>query len=159
MNIEREDNLAAALAHAAVIFSLPGLAVPLGIYALDKSASPRLRFQVAQALTFQVIGNTVYVGISVVISSLSFLSFIPLAALSSGDFNANGPDSLGAIILMLVFMILMFLVLLVWATITTFGLWAAWRCLKGQDYRYPLIGSLAERLLLKRAQPAPETAQ
>ncbi len=115
-NRQGDDNVIAALAHALVIF-VPILA-PLVIWLVYKDKSRYVKYQSFQALAYQVVGSIVVFALWMMAIILSFFVI--------------------GIILFPVAFILM-------AVFVVYGLFAAYKCYEGEDFKYAVIGDWASK--------------
>ncbi len=130
-----EERLMAAISHAAVIVSGPGILVGVIIWLTPRDKSPYASRQGLQAAVYQLLGMIVIIALWFLWGIFYFLTFIPL--IISADQYQNAPPpiffvGLGAMIIPLAFMV-------VWAL---YGLIGALMTLQGRDFNYLLIGRL-----------------
>jgi uncharacterized membrane protein len=111
-----DDNIIAALSHALLII-LPILA-PLGIWLMYKDKSKYVKFQSFQAMIYQLAG-------SVVLFILSFIAII-----------------LSFIVIGILLFPVIFILMLAFAV---YGIYGAYKCYQGEDFKYKVIGDLAEK--------------
>lgn len=144
---DHEDRWVAAMGHFSVIIMLWGMIVPLTAWILQGRRSLFLKFQTMQTLLFQVcvtllfiIGMFLYVAGTIV-----FLGAISL----NGDVGFGAPPSMVGLIVFLVFMLIVFGIILVVPLFHIMGQLAGYRVLKGDDYRYPILGNLIEKRIAK----------
>jgi uncharacterized Tic20 family protein len=142
---DHEDRYVAAMGHAGIMTQYWGITAPLIAWLGSKGRSNLLHFQSLQALVFQGLGTVIWI-----IVSLILFGFFGLAVLmgTMGDNlpatmigSVNGFSLALALICIILFMIFM----LLWPLISTLGLVASFRLLKGRDYEYPLVGRLVKR--------------
>lgn len=164
--ITREDRLAAAIAHAAILIPFFGAVIPLAIWLSQRERSSLLRFQALQALAYQLIGLLAYLIIWSCQMAGSFGIF-PLtlitSSLGSATQNGNIQVSPGiGIVLLLGFLVFLGLILLL-AVFQCIGgplfvilaLIGSWRVLNDKPFQYPLIGKwISRRLDAPQAGPA-----
>lgn len=132
-----EERLMAALSHAAVIVSGPGILVGVIIWLTQREKSPYASRQGLQAAVYQLLGMILIIVLWLLWGIFYFISFIPL--ILSADQYQNAPPpiffvGLGAMIIPLAFMF-------VWGL---YGLWGALMTLQGRDFNYAFIGRLLQ---------------
>lgn len=143
INAIHEEQFAAAMGHFTVIIFLWGLFAPLALWLTSGKESLFLRIQSAQTVIYQAVGSLIYLAVSV----LATVMFIPLYAgvlLADSGLAGDGITTL-VLILFLIGMCLFGLITLFAPLYHILGQWAGLRTLQGHDYRYPLIGRLAEK--------------
>jgi uncharacterized Tic20 family protein len=144
---KNEDNWIASVGHFSVIIPIWGILLPGLTFITQKNRSTFLRFQAAQTVLFQVVGFAGYL-IGFVLYFMAIFAIIPFAFLSQ---NINGNE--GLTIIGFVFVIFLLCcagcVVLIVPLYHILGQWAGYRLLKGDNYRYPFIGSLTDKILKK----------
>ena len=148
LNNEHEDRWVAAMGHFSVLILLWGLLAPAATWLLQGRQNAFLKFQSIQTTIYQVAVNIFYLGAIM----LSLLGTIPLFALTGleGSPNTTSPAAMVGLILFLLSMLVALLILLVIPLFHILGQWAGYRVLKGDNYRYPIIGKLVEKRLIKQ---------
>lgn len=144
---EHEDRWVASMGHFSVIVMLWGMLIPITAWIVQGKRSLFLKFQAVQAFAFQA-GTLLLYGLSMVIYFGGALLFI----VSMGGMDAANLDSSsGTIGLVLFFISLLcvFGIILLIPLLHILGQWAGYRILKGDDYRYPIVGKWLERRVLK----------
>ena len=139
---EHEDRWVAAMGHFSIIILLWGLIAPLSTWILQGKRSLFLKFQSIQTLVYQVGVTILYFG-AVFVYMFGFFAFIAATGLAGGAENGS-PTGMLSLIIFIVFSLLAFAVILFVPLLHILGQWAGFRVLKGDDYRYPLIGRLVE---------------
>jgi uncharacterized Tic20 family protein len=146
-NTVREDQLVAAVSHAAILIPLMGFLVPFFLATMDKEKSKLNRFQVMQSLIFQLLGqviNFVLFGCQMV---LVLIIGIPIVLLNfDGQLFTSEPVILGLGLLIIFLLLINFFILLVTPLLATLGIIASVQVLRGKMYHYPILG----RILAKR---------
>jgi len=147
LNDEHQERWVAAMGHFSVIILFWGLLAPLATWILERRQNTFLRFQSIQTTIYQAIVNAIYLGAML----LSFAAMIPLMfwAILGGSFNNSSTLLPVGFILLLLSMLVAFLVFLVIPLFHILGQWAGYRVLKGDHYRYPILGKLVEKRLAK----------
>ncbi|GEM_PF-402512 len=148
LNETHEDRWVAAMGHFSVIIVLWGMLAPLTAWILQGKRSAWLKFQSVQAIAFHVcvlllglLGGALYF--------FGFFVFIILTGFGESSSMSSSTGLVGLIV-MLGSMLVALLILLVIPLFHIMGQWAGYRVLKGDDYRYPVIGKLVARVILSR---------
>lgn len=145
------DRFAAAMGHFSVIFLFWGLVGPLALWVLEGKRSALLRFQSAQNVVYQALGTLFYF---VFMLGYVFSAFI---AISLMEVPANEfPIGIAALFMMLCSIAALGLLGPLYHIL---GQWAGLQVLRGQAYRFPLLGRWVARFLSPpetRATPGPQ---
>ncbi len=143
----REDQLIAAVSHAAILIPLMGFLVPFILATMDKEKSQQNRFQVMQSLIFQLLGqviNFVLFGCQLV---MVIIIEIPMVLMNlGGQLLTSEQVILGIGLVVIILTLINFFILLVMPLLATFGIIASVQVLRGKIYYYPILG----RMLAKR---------
>lgn len=148
---EHENRWVASMGHFSVIIMLWGMLVPLTAWVLQGKRNSFLKFQTIQALVFQAGTMLLYI-----LSMVIYLSGVIFFILSIGGMDAADMDSGFGMIGLVVFlgsMLCVFGVVLLVPLLHILGQWAGYRILKGDDYRYPIVGKLVERRVSRDDKP------
>ena len=148
LNEEHEDRWVTAMGHFAVIIPLWGILAPVMAWATQGRRSPLVKLQSAQTVIYQTFVALLSF-LPGMIYLLGFVAFLLSMGLSSVAGN-NSPVVGGGVILLLVFGFLAVLTALLLPLLHILGQWAGYRVLKGDDYRYPLVGRAAEGWFMKK---------
>jgi len=151
---EYEDRWVASMGHFSVIIMLWGMLAPLTAWILQGKRSSFLRFQSIQALTFQAGTMLLYI-----LSMVIYFGGAVLFFLSIGGMDAANLDSSFGMVGLVVFlgsMLCVFVIVLLIPLLHIMGQWAGYRILKGDNYRYPIVGKLIERRLSRSHKSAEE---
>lgn len=144
-----EFHWVAAMGHFSVLIVLWGMLAPLTAWALQGRHSPFLKFQSIQALAYQAIATvTSWIG-----ASVYFFGLVILLA-SMGAIGRPAADSSATVLGLAAgsgVLLISFVLLLVVPLLHILGQWAGYRVLRGDDYRYPLLGRLVERWVARAA--------
>jgi uncharacterized Tic20 family protein len=144
---DREDQLVAAVSHAAILIPFMGFLVPFILATLDKTKSQQNRFQVMQSLIFQLLGqviNFVLFGCQLV---MVFSVGVPMVQWNlDGHLIMNEPVMLGFGLIIIFLLLIDFFILLVTPLLGTLGIIASVQVLRCKEYHYPILG----RMLAKR---------
>lgn len=146
-NEENEDRWVAAMGHFSVIIMLWGLLAPIVAWAMDGKRSHFLKFQSAQTLIFQagtlilyfVAGFFYFFGLIVFFLTIGF----------QGEVTLDSPGGMIGAVVFLVSLLIAVLIVLVVPLLHILGQWAGYRVLKGDDYKYPIVGRLVEKRMSK----------
>lgn len=144
---EHEDRWVVAMGHFSVIILLWGMIVPLTAWVMQGKRSPFLRFQTLQTLVYQM--------------GVTLLAFFGLFAYLTGGIVlvatlgvfAEGIDSSGGLLGFIVFLICALIAIVALLAVPVFhivGQWAGYKTLKGEHYRYWLVGRVVEKRIDKR---------
>ena len=139
-----EDQLVAAACHTTALIQLWGILTPLLAWFSLKERSLYLRFQIAQSLWYQVIALILYIATM----SLYFIGvFGMIFAAALLDANGLGREYGMIVILGFVFLMLLFasVILLLFPLYHLFAFIASIRVMRGDAYRYPLLGNFLAR--------------
>jgi len=154
LNEEHEDRWVASMGHFSVIVMMWGLLVPITAWIVQGKRSLFLKFQSAQTVVFQA-GTLLLYFLSGVLYFGGFLFFL----ISVGGMDAMNLDSrfgMVGMVVLLASMLCTFVIVLIVPFLHIMGQWAGYRILKGDDYRYPIVGKLIERRMSQNAKPSKE---
>ncbi|HEY3473033.1 MAG TPA: DUF4870 domain-containing protein [Anaerolineales bacterium] len=147
---DHEFRWVAAMGHFSILILLWGMLAPLTALILQGKHSFFLRFQSIQTLVYQA-GTTLLFVAGGMISALASVA-LPLLSLSV---FAVDPDSLllpvGLIVFIALLLLPLVIILLIVPLFHILGQWAGYRVLKGDNYRYPLVGKLVEKHISKKS--------
>jgi len=145
---DHEFRWMAAMGHFSILIIIWGMLAPLTAWVLYGKRSDFLKFQSIQTLVYQA-GATVLFFAGLVLYLFSLLFFIlGTGALENPDLNSS--IGIAGLVLLGALLLISILVLLLVPAMHILGQWAGYRVLKGDDYRYPLIGPLVEKSLRSR---------
>ena len=144
---DREDQLVAAVSHAAILIPFMGFLVPFILVTMDKEKSLQNRFQVMQSLIFQLLGQVInFVLISCQMVMVLIIG-VPIVLLNfDGQLFTSEPVILGIGLIVIFLLLINFFILLVTPLLATLGIIASVQVLRGKMYHYPILG----RMLAKR---------
>ena len=142
---EHEDRWVASMGHFAVIIVLWGLLAPIVSWALEGKRSLFLKFQSAQTVAYQVLTLGLYF-------AAGFLYFFAILVFAltvgfEGEVAMVSTSGMIGAIVFLVTLLIAMLILLIVPLFHILGQWAGYRVLKGDKYRYPIVGKMVERLV------------
>jgi uncharacterized Tic20 family protein len=151
---EHEDHWVAAMGHFAVIIVFWGLTAPIIAWALQGKRSIFLNFQSIQTVVFQAGIMLLYfiAGFLYVFGLFVFIITIGL----EGDFDLNSSGGMIGAVVFLVSLLIAFLIVLIVPFLHILGQWAGYRVLKGDDYRYPIMGKLVEKWISRKTNSSTE---
>ena len=139
----KEDRIAAALAHGLIIANLMGVMVAAVIWLLERDRSKWAAFQALQAAVYQFIVLLLTMAGWVFWMLLFFASFIPIMARPTAYKGAAPPP------LFFISMASMLIPFAIMGVLMLYGLVGGFLVLRGQDFRYFILGRLLERFLNK----------
>ena len=155
LNEDHENRWVAAMGHFSVIIALWGMLVPLTAWLTQGKQNLFLKFQSIQTLILQTVALILnFVAVFVYFSGF-FLLFATMGVIETQFGSSSGMISL---ILFGVISMIAILILLLIPVLHILGQWAGYRVLKGDDYRYPLIGILVERWIANTNSLQPPSA-
>ena len=144
---DREIRWVAAMGHFSILILLWGMLAPLLAWILQGRQNRFLQFQSIQTLIYQALA-----AILAFVASLPYLIGLTLLAASfqaSGASNFHSSPGIAELIILGALLLCGSFLLLLVPLLHILGQWAGYRVLKGDDYRYPLIGQLVEKQLSK----------
>jgi len=147
LNSEHEDRWVAAMGHFSVIIIFWGLLAPAATWILQGKNTAFLKFQSIQTTIYQVFVNILYLGTFI----FSFLVSIPMMAVMGlvGNPSQSSSANLLGLILFLFSLVILSVAFLIIPLFHVLGQWAGYRVLKGDNYRYPILGKLVEKKMEK----------
>jgi uncharacterized Tic20 family protein len=151
LNEDREFRWVAGMGHFSILIMLWGMLAPLTSWILYGKRSQFLRFQSIQTVIYQAGTTILYFAGGFIYLFGFFLFFVVMGV--SGNPNLNSPEGMFGILVFGVTLLISFLFLLVVPLLHILGQWAGYRVLKGDNYRYPLIGNMVEKWLRSRSDP------
>lgn len=154
LNEEHEDRWVAAMGHFAVIIVLWGLLAPIVAWAMGGKRSPFLKFQSAQTVVYQAGTLVLYF-----VAGFFYIFGLVVFFLTIGFQGDVALDSSGGMVGAIVFLVSLFIAMLILLAVPLLhilGQWAGYRVLKGDEYRYPIVGRLVEKRIGKSSLPARE---
>lgn len=145
INEAHEFPWVAAMGHFSILIILWGMSAPLTVWILYGKRTPFLEFQSIQTLVYQACVTALYLG--TVFLYLFGIMIISLMAMMgwTGNVRFDSPMGIVGIIFFGGSLLVLFVVMLFVPLLHILGQWAGYRVLKGDDYRYPLIGALVEK--------------
>ena len=148
LNEDHEFRWVAAMGHFSILIMIWGMLAPLTTGILYGKRSLFLKFQSIQTLVYQA-GTTILYFVGGFIYLFGFLLLIVGTGVI-GESNLNSSGGIFGILVFGVSLLIAFLLLLVVPLLHILGQWAGYRVLKGDDYRYPLLGKLVERWIVNK---------
>jgi len=140
---EHEDRWITAMGHISVIIMLWGILAPLTAWILQGKRSLFLKFQSIQTIVYQAGATLLYFG-AMFIYMFGFFIFIALTGFG-GNMNLNSSVGIVGLVILIASMLIAILVVLILPLFHILGQWAGYRVLKGDNFRYPLVGKLVEK--------------
>lgn len=140
---EYEERWVASMGHFSVIIPFWGLLAPVTTWILQGRQNGFLKFQSIQTTIYQSLVNIFYV----TAIGVTWLGTIPLFTLTGleGDPNQTSSITVVGLVLFLLSMLVALVLFLVLPLFHILGQWAGYRVLKGDNYRYPILGRLVEK--------------
>lgn len=137
---ENEDRWVASMGHFLVIIVFWGTLAPIVAWVMEGKRSMFLKFQSVQTVVYQAGTMLLYfaAGFLYVFGLVIFVLTIGFEGSVSLD---SSTGMIGAIVFLLSLLIAMLIILLV-PLLHILGQWAGYKVLKGDAYRYPLVGRL-----------------
>ena len=149
---DHEDRWVVGMGHFSVIIILWGMLIPLVAWIMQGKRSDFLKFQSIQTLVYQGGTLLLYFGAGFVYF-FGFLVFMVTVGLN-GNIDMNSSMGIGLVVFA-ISMLITFVIVLIVPLLHILGQWAGYRVLKGDDYRYPVVGKLVGRWVLKNTPPSP----
>lgn len=144
---EHEDRWVTAMGHFAVIILLWGLIAPITAWTVQGSRDAFIKFQSVQTMVYQA-GVTILYFAGIFIYVIGFAAFIAATGLV-GTPGGGGTIGLVSFGLFILFSLIALLIFMLVPLAHILGQWAGYRVLKGDNYRYPLIGKLVEKRIAR----------
>ena len=135
------------MGHFSVIIALWGLFAPLATWILQGKHSAFLKFQSIQTTIYQGFVNLLFLGAGGVYFFGIIMTVVILGL--TGNASTNTPTGIFSLIVFFLSLLIAALVVLAIPLFHILGQWAGYRVLKGENYRYPIIGKLVEKRLAK----------
>ncbi|HET9907953.1 MAG TPA: DUF4870 domain-containing protein [Anaerolineales bacterium] len=149
---DHEFRWVAGMGHFSVIIALWGMLVPLAAWLTQGKQSLFLKFQSIQTLIFHAVALLLFF-VAVFIYLFGAILVFASMGLIESQFSASS-----SMIILILFGAISLIAVLIFFTIPLLhilGQWAGYRVLKGEDYRYPLIGRLVDGWISKPAPNPP----
>jgi uncharacterized Tic20 family protein len=143
LNEAHEDRWVVAMGHFSIIIALWGMLIPLSAWILQGKRSLFLKFQSVQTLIFQ-LGVMLLYFVAGAVYIFGIFSLLIAAGLGQAESFDTSGGVLGLAILFGSMLVAMLIVLII-PLFHIWGQWAGYRVLKGDNYRYALIGRLVEK--------------
>jgi uncharacterized Tic20 family protein len=143
------------MGHISVIVPLWGILAPLSVWILQGKRNAFLKLQAVQTVVYQVVVNLMYL-VSNALPLFGVLILIAFTGLESGPTQPTTPLQMIGIAAFIISMLIFMLIILIVPLFHILGQWAGYRVLKGDDYRYPLVGRWAECWIAKYSTETPK---
>jgi len=153
---DHEDRWVAAMGHFSVIIALWGMLAPLTAWILQGKRALFLKFQSIQTLVYQGLVALLVFGAGFVYM-FGFVVFLALTGFE-GDPSLDSPSRMVGLVVLMISMLVAALTVLMVPFFHILGQWAGYRVLKGDDFRYPVIGRLAEKWAANNVMLTPPDA-
>jgi uncharacterized Tic20 family protein len=156
LNEDHEFRWVAAMGHFGILIMLWGMLAPLSTWILYGTRSLFLKFQSIQTIVYQAGTTFLYfVGIFVYLFGFLFL-FVVMGP--GGGPNFNSSEGMLGILVFGFALLISFVLILIVPFLHILGQWAGYRVLKGDNYRYPLIGNLVEKWIANNTPLSEESS-
>jgi uncharacterized protein len=148
LNEDHEFRWVAAMGHFSILVMLWGMLAPLTTWILYGKRSLFLKFQSIQTLVYQA-GTTILYFVGGFIYLFGFLVLIAGTRMI-GETNLNSSSGILGIVVFGLSLLISFAVILIIPLLHILGQWAGYRVLKGDDYRYPMVGKWVEKWIVNK---------
>ena len=151
---EHEERWVAAMGHFSILIMLWGMLAPFTALLLQGKRSIFLKFQSIQTLVYQGVATALYFGAGFV-----YMLGIFLLAASMGimeNMQAGSSEMIPGFIIFIATSLIAVVILLLIPLFHVLGQYAGYRVLKGDDYRYPLVGKLVGQWISKQVNSGEE---
>lgn len=147
---DHEFRWVAATGHFSILIVIWGMLAPLTTWVLFGKRDYFLKFQSIQTLLYQAGATVLFLG-GTVLYTLGLLFLVAATgAIGSSDFNSS--LGIAGTVILVVILLISVIVLLFVPFMHILGQWAGYRVLRGEDYRYPLIGEFIRKRLSKEIE-------
>lgn len=147
---DSNERITAAMAHGSIIVPTFGIIVPILIWVTNKDKSKYVAYHALQGLSLQVT-MLLYTLLGGICYMFSFMGFFLT------DFT-NTPSNQPPAFIFVPFGV-MGLMLLGMFLFYVYGIFAALMVALGKNFQYPLIGRLAERIVVQAETPSKSTPE
>jgi uncharacterized Tic20 family protein len=145
--ISPDERILAALAHITILVPFMGIIAAIVIWVTQKEKSRYVGFQALQATVFQLILVLAwFIGMGCYMGSF-ILSFVGMAGFASSGSTLSGPAQGFGVLGVLIPFIVFGLIMLTGLVFIIYGIVAALQALRGNAFRYAIIGDRIERFL------------
>jgi len=144
---DHEDRWVAAMGHFSVIIALWGLLAPFTAWVVQGKRSSFLKFQSMQTMVYQVFVNILFI-VAGIFYFFGVIVFFATTGLE-GNPDLSSPTGMAGLVIFGLLSLFASLIILVVPLFHVLGQWAGYRVLKGDDYKYPIIGNLVEKRMVK----------
>jgi len=144
---EHEDYWVASTGHFAVIIVFWGLLAPIFTWAMQGKRNLFLRFQSIQTVLYQA-GTTLLYFVAGVLYVFGLVVFVVTIGFQDEVALDSTSGLIGAVVF-LASLLIALLIILVVPLLHILGQWAGYRVLKGDMYRYPILGGFVEKQVIK----------
>jgi len=139
---DHEFRWVASMGHFSILIFLWGMLAPLSAWILQGRRSAFLRLQSIQAFIYQA-GTTILYFVAFFLYLVGLVLVI-VGIETIGTQSFNSPLAILGLLLFSLLLLASILLILLVPLLHILGQWAGYRLLKGDDYRYPLLGRLVE---------------
>lgn len=146
---DREFRWVAAMGHFSILIMLWGMLAPLTAWILQGKNNLFLKFQAIQTLVYQSVATLVaFVGGFFYLFGLALL-MVSMQVIGAPDFSTS--TGMVSMVATGISLLLAAIFILSVPLLHILGQWAGYRLLKGEDYRYPVIGRVVEKQMAKHS--------
>ena len=149
LNEDHEFRWVAAMGHFSILIILWGMLAALTTWIVQGRQSLFLKFQSVQTLIYQAGATLLLLGGGSV-STLGLVIF-PIMLFSNASLNFDSSTGIAGSVIFISFLLIAMVIILIVPFLHILGQWAGYRVLKGDNYRYPLIGNMVEEWISKEA--------
>jgi len=144
---DHEFRWVAAMGHISVLIMIWGMLAPLTAWILYGKRSLFLKFQSIQTLVYQALVTILYFA-----GTFLYIGGLFAVLVSTGTLGLSESGSSVGIVGIVIFGTMLAcggVIILVIPLLHILGQWAGYRVLKGDDYRYPVVGRLVHKWISK----------
>jgi uncharacterized Tic20 family protein len=149
---DHEDRWVAAMGHFAIIIALWGILPPLAAWIMQGKRNPFLKFQSVQTLVYQA--GVTLLSFGALLIYLFGTVFFLVSMGFMGEEGFSSPSVIFGIIVLVISLLAAIAMILIVPLFHIQGQWAGYRVLKGDNYRYPVVGRWVEKRVMKEKSGA-----
>ena len=145
---DHEFRWVSAMGHFSILIIIWGMLAPLTTWILYGKRSLFLKFQSIQTIVYQA-GTTILYFAGIFFYLFGFLLlFVVMGVGGRPTFNSS--EGLFGIVVFGLSLLISLVLILILPFLHILGQWAGYRVLKGDNYRYPLIGKMVEKWIANK---------
>jgi uncharacterized Tic20 family protein len=145
---EHEERWVAAMGHFSILIMLWGMLAPLTALLLQGKSSLFLKFQSIQTLVYQGGATVLYFGAGFVYGFGILLLAASMRIME--NMQAGSAEVIPGFIIFIIASLIAVAILLLIPLLHVLGQYAGYRVLKGDDYRYPVLGKWVEKWIARQ---------